>query len=93
MCFFHVTQAIKPKIESLSDSDLQHDLNIDIREIQRCQSSQLFEKAIELFNIKYYNISSRVDEFLEYFNKQWVRQHPGWYEGFLGYLGPSTNNG
>ena len=42
--FFHVTQAIKPKIESIPDSDLQHDINIEIREVQACQSSQLFEK-------------------------------------------------
>ena len=93
MCFFHVTQAIKPKIESLSDPEIQHSLNIDIREIQRCQSTQLFNKAIQLFNKKYSNINTRVNEFIDYFNKQWVKSHPGWYEGFLGKKGPSTNNG
>ena len=34
-----------------------------------------------------------IQEFIDYFNIEWVNKHPGWYEGYLGNLGPSTNNG
>ena len=93
MCFFHVSQANMSKIEKINDSAIRDSLHLDIRDIQRCQDTSIFSKAIELFNEKYKTKGDRVQEFLEYFNREWVSKHPGWYEGFLGSLGPSTNNG
>ena len=34
---------------------------------------------------------SRMDKFLAYFDKEWVKNHPNWYEGFAKGI-PSTNN-
>ena len=88
MCWFHVTQAIKPQLEKIGDQSIQTNINLDI---QRSQNEAKFNKAIELFSAKYIDKGSRVKEFLDYFNMEWVRKHPGWYEGFS--EGPSTNNG
>ena len=77
MCFFHVAQAIKPQIEKIPEKSIQESLHLDIREIQRAHSEGIFTKAIDLFYKKYTKMGSRVGEFLEYFDKQWVQAHPG----------------
>lgn len=59
--------------------------------IQLSASDQQFKINIKLFNEKWKNKGPNVDEFLKYFNKEWVNsKHYGWYEGAG--LGPSTNN-
>ena len=53
MCFFHVKQNVEKKILMLSDTQLQNEILQSICNIQRCQSTQLFNIAIDLFNRKY----------------------------------------
>ena len=77
MCFFNVAQAIKPQIEKIPEKSIQESLHLDIREIQRAQSERIFNKAIDSFYKKYTKMGSRVGEFLEYFDMQWVQAHPG----------------
>ena len=38
-------------------------------------------------------MDTRVQEFLDYFDKELVSKHYGWYDSFLYTLGPSTNDG
>jgi hypothetical protein len=60
--------------------------------LQLSESKEIFDSAYGLFKKKWNKVNSSVDEFLIYFDKVWICQHPGWYEGFV--LGvPSTNNG
>ena len=78
----------------LNGTKLQDDILQDIRDIQKCASDELFEKAMELFFSKYrQNINPNINDFLNYIDTEWVQKHPGWYEGFLGALSVSTNNG
>ena len=53
MCWFHVTQAIKSKIERTNDKQIQGAIHFDIRDIQRSQSESILNKSIQLFNSKY----------------------------------------
>jgi hypothetical protein len=63
----------------------------DIYTLQLSESNEIFDSAYGLFKKKWNKVHSSVDEFLIYFDKVWICQHPGWYEGFV--LGvPSTNN-
>lgn len=52
----------------------------------------MFFKAVELFNEKWKILNNHsINNFLEYFNFQWVTKLNGWYEGYsFGY--PSTTN-
>ena len=93
MCWFHVTEKIKPRLQLLKDDQLRDQILTDIHELQRCQSQPIFHAATKLFQDKYKDKGDRVTDFLEYFKSEWLVQQPNWYEGYLGTLGPSTNNG
>jgi len=52
-----------------------------------------FQCCLYAIQKKWLKKSKAVDEFInEYFDKVWIQQHPGWYEGFAPGI-PGTNNG
>ncbi|CAF1157053.1 unnamed protein product [Adineta steineri] len=67
----------------------QEDLMEDIDALQLAQSEQIFTKASNLFIRKW---NRKEPTFIEYFQKEWLTSHRGWYEG-IQQLTPSTNNG
>ena len=99
MCWYHACAAIENELKKVTQSSTKsingQDVHVydrdlimaDINVIQAALSEELFNKAIELFQVKW----SRHAAFLAYFKREWLDRHPGWYEGYQ--RGPSTNNG
>ena len=54
-------------------------MNWDICNLQLCQSSIVFNKAIDLFSKKWL---TKEKAFIEYLTKNWVKAKHGWYEGY-----------
>lgn len=46
----------------------------DISMLQLCNSVHIFEKAWELFSLKWCNIQPDIDIFLEYFQEEWLKK-------------------
>jgi hypothetical protein len=63
----------------------------DIYSLQLARNSQIFDKASKLFLLKWKNSNTQVDEFLTYFQGEWLGGLNGWYEGVSLFV-PSTNN-
>ncbi|CAF3981206.1 unnamed protein product [Adineta steineri] len=66
----------------------QGDLIEDIDALQLAQSEQIFTKASNRFIRKW---NRKESTFIEYFQKEWLTSHRGWYED-IQQLTPSTNN-
>lgn len=88
MCWAHVYRAIDNNIKIyLSNKESSIKIMDDISHLQLCQSQEIFMKASELFLIKWINEK----RFCDYFKKEWLNKHSGWYEGYSQEY-PSTNN-
>ena len=57
MCWFHADKAMKDRLKSISD---------DIGNLQLCVSEQIFDKAFELFKIKW----ETETDFIDYFESE-----------------------
>ena len=90
-CWAHVIRKIDQRLKPLPDAT-RASIRADIFNIQLQTSSILFDKAIELFRSKWLKQnSSKINEFLEYF-QQWCQPGSnGWFEGYDLQL-PSTSN-
>ncbi|CAF2911546.1 unnamed protein product [Rotaria sp. Silwood2] len=95
MCWSHMKRKIENRICQVNDRDIAKEMVEDIEMLQLCNSSSLFELATTLFMQKWkYNTKEKnqsVLDFLEYFDDEWLKSNPGWYEGIRLYT-PSTNN-
>jgi hypothetical protein len=75
------------------EKQFKEQIKQDIYTLQLCESEEIFDAAYALFKRKWLNKSKAVENFInDYFDKIWIQQHPGWYEGFAPGI-PSTNNG
>ena len=90
MCHVHVERNLDKHMASFERS-LRDSIKQDFKSLQLASTPEIFAKAISLFNEKYSNGSDALQNFLTYFNKQWVEKYPGWYEGYAPGL-PSSNN-
>jgi len=79
MCWFHMKKAYEDH-ESFTAIKNPHKDNIrqDIYTLQLSESKEIFDSAYGLFKKKWNKVHSSVDEFLIYFDKVWIYQHPGW---------------
>ena len=93
MLYFHVTQNAEKYLKPLSKSGVYKEMKEDIRLLQICAHEAMFTKATRLFLEKWRkNADSLITEFINYFEEQWIRKLPHWYEGAAPGF-PSTNNG
>ena len=91
MCWPHVYRNIKPRIDSIRMKDMNVGKSIlnDIEEIQwSVMNEKTFRVVYELLEMKYANedmeedLKSLVDDFFQYFRKQWVDSPVfRWWEG------------
>jgi hypothetical protein len=79
MCWFHMKNAYKDH-ESFTaiKNPLKDNIRQDIYTLQLSESKEIFDSAYGLFKKKWNKVHSSVDEFLIYFDKVWIYQHPGW---------------
>ena len=89
MCWPHVFRAISKKLKSVPKEAAKIILG-DISEIQLSQSRKEFEKANELFLVKWLETGDeRIDSFVAYYNLQWVNSpESNWFVG----AGPVDHN-
>jgi hypothetical protein len=93
MCWFHMKKALEDH-ETYVALDPAHKEKIkqDIYVLQLSESNEIFNCAYELFKKKWKQVKNMiVDQFMTYFDKIWIEQHPGWYEGYAPGV-PGTNN-
>lgn len=92
MCWFHAKCAMEDKVAVLIPKERQAEVISDIETLQLAQNPGLFEKASQLFLLKY----NQFEDFILYFEQQWLNLNRNWYEGActdVGINAPSTNNG
>ncbi len=103
MCYPHVDRNVDQHLKSVS-KEIRDEIDTDIDDIQIMYSKESFEHALKLFNIKWRGKETSVDNFLDYFEKVWIREttnqktgkktcHNKWYEGAHKQGQPSNNNG
>lgn len=92
MCFFHVLKNIKKYLKVITKGKKFNQLKDDIQSWQCCKDEQTFQKAAELFLVKWATTNDRhVKDFVNYFIELWLSQNLKQFEGAaVGY--PSTNN-
>jgi hypothetical protein len=95
MCFAHVIRNIDSQLNRFitpTQKKVKYHLRKEILLLQLCESEPIFDKACELFLNKWRRINSvLINNFLAYFEDQWLRGLKGWFEGFAHGV-PSQNN-
>ena len=91
MCWPHMGRKCNDRLARISDKEIRANMRTDIYSLQLARNSQIFDKASKLFLLKWKNSNAQVDEFLTYFQGQWLGGLNGWYEGVSLFV-PSTNN-
>lgn len=92
MCWAHVIRNVDQRLRSVPSPSKER-LRYDICSIQLAISQTEFDSMVVMFLQKWNShIDSCVNEFVSYFEQQWISHLPNWYEGFTP-NGPSTNNG
>jgi hypothetical protein len=86
MCWFHVMKNVKDHLDE-SHPDYEKILE-DLSTVQYSRNEECFKLGFKLFKSKW---DRKFPEFLQYFEKEWIKQHSGWYEGFAPGI-PSSNN-
>lgn len=78
MCYFHVAVKVDERLKKdFQDEKIRKMVKEDFHLLQLAQSPEVFQKASKLFINKYeYNRS-----FVEYFEKEWIKKNPNWFEG------------
>jgi hypothetical protein len=87
MCWAHVCRRIDNNLCLIKDKNERHEVMSDIEKLQICDSTNSFQLTSELFLKKY----EKHQDFINYFQSEWLTAHSGWYEGHSEYT-PSTNN-
>ena len=84
MCWAHVERAYQAKLLKVDNKSHQSQIILDLTEIQKSSSDQIFKKSINLFDSKWRNVKKdSINVFLDYFRKEWVYSTLSkWYEGF-----------
>lgn len=72
----------------LNDKENKKDFLDDIRIMHLATSAQIFEKLAKLFVDKW---SAEEEDFVKYFQQEWLTTHCNWFESAAFYT-PSTNN-
>ena len=91
MCWFHMKKAIMTNVTRAGDKQTQEAIVIDIDHLQNCLNKKIFDVATNLF-IEKWSKTEGTDEFLTYFQNEWVRKHPGWYKGCIPGSGCTNNS-
>jgi hypothetical protein len=92
MCYFHVLHNVEKYLKVLP-IEVRAEIKRDIDALQTCDSETKFTKAADLFLCKWrLKKNPKINDFLSYFQAEWVEQNNCWYEGAAPGL-PSTNNG
>jgi hypothetical protein len=87
MCYCHMERACARK---LNGNDHKEAIILDLQSIQIAFSKPLFNFIVEKFKTKWF----KYEEFLNYFDNEWVQQNSLWFEGATFNLSmPSHNNG
>ena len=91
-CWAHVIRNIDIQLKSVEQQHREN-LRKDITKIQIIFEKSSFDVAIQLFNYKWKSLkNSSINNFLQYFNRQWCTEsNKGWFEGFAVGV-PSTSN-
>lgn len=90
MCSCHMFRAVDKSIDAkVTNETDKESIKKDIRILQISASRDIFQKAIHLFLKKW----KKYQDFVTYFQKEWVDILDGWYEGYsdVKYT-PSHNN-
>jgi hypothetical protein len=93
MCWAHVYRKVEEYTKKLPE-ELRNKIREDIESLQALSSPELFDAAYLKFVVKWAaKKNAKVDEFLEYFRKEWIESaNHKWYEGAA--IGiPSHDNG
>jgi hypothetical protein len=90
MCWAHMKRCVAKKVSMINDKQMAREIIDDIDLLQICESANLFNNAVKLFKEKWSQFD-QVNDFMKYFEFEWLEKHPGWYEGMQLYI-PSTNN-
>lgn len=88
MCWAHMRRNTSKRANLIKDKKKRCEFMADIDKLQLSRSTQIFEKAAQLFVNKWRAVSSDIVEYIE---DEWLKQHPTWYEGYARNT-PSTNN-
>jgi hypothetical protein len=87
MCWAHMKKNVQKKVDSLIPKEARQEILADIDSLQLSQSTEVFEKASNLFLKKW----NEHKEFVKYFSAEWLKSNKNWFEGAKK-LVPSTNN-
>lgn len=86
MCYAHVIRNRRKRpFSSKNNKPLILD---DIRKMQLAPSRKVFDDMTQMFKNKWYELENN---FVDYFEKEWLGPHSNWFEGASHYT-PSTNN-
>lgn len=93
MCWFHFTEAVEKRLLTIEDKETRKLINDHIYIIHISKDEQEFIQSTSLF-FKYWTAKNdaSINQFLDYFRKNWIDKNENWYEG-AGLYHPSTNNG
>ena len=76
-------KCVVEKLAMLGDRSLLELVIQDIDAIHNAPSEILFETAVSLFKKKWMTSkNAHMESFLEYFDKEWVKSHNGWFAFF-----------
>ncbi|CAF0964252.1 unnamed protein product [Adineta steineri] len=96
MCWSHMKTKIDNYVCHIDNKDIAKEIIHDIELLHLSNSTVVFKLATILFFKKWRNnkkpINETIEDFLDYFDNEWIQSHSGWYEGIQLYT-PSTNNG
>jgi hypothetical protein len=93
MCWAHVVRAIDKRLNISGIKDYKDNILIDIYALQLSFSPVYFKYASGLFLQKWRQKNSdHINEFLIYFETEWLNTNSGWYEGICDKT-PSQDNG
>jgi hypothetical protein len=93
MCWGHVHRHVESKTRSI-DAKNRQQIRADIDDLQGLSTPELFEYGYSKFLAKWRAKNNiHINEFLDYFNSEWIESSNNkWYEGAAKNI-PSTDNG
>jgi hypothetical protein len=93
MCWAHVVRAVDKRLSVSGMKEYKDDIFADIYALQLSFSTVFFKYANGLFLAKWRSKNSEaINEFLGYFENEWLNINCGWYEGIC-HKTPSQDNG
>lgn len=86
MCWAHMRRCVDHRLNLVEEEDRKAIMD-DIDSIQLSCNPDVFEYSVKLFKKKW----QKYEEFLKYFDNEWLTDKSSWYEGYA-LKCPSTNN-